>query len=482
MAIIHFVNYKHPQTNGTMLFVLNYVMRDEKTIAEDDQKYVTGINCSPGFSYAEFRNTKRLHRKEDGRLFFHCVQSFKPEENITPAVAHEIALRFIRESEKFHGFEVVVATHCDRDHIHSHFVINSVNADTGRKFHTSQEDVEQLMKHSDSIIRQYGLSVVQPKPKQQVKDMPSREYRSAAKGESWKMRMRIAVDDAMQSATCKEHFIALLEAEGFQVKWTGERKNITYTDPDGHRCRDDNLSEDKYLKVRMEHEFRIREEIVHGRTEAAEQNTAPNTGDAAYGIDAASRVGANGELDLRYWESASGAEPQPAFDRIHAGEHRNAGTSCGSESGADGGDTGAGAGPEADGILTGWEKEREIFLHAPDFLAGNQLVGGASNAYGHRSDLGDLDERRETAGNISSVNHALDAGLRGIGAVARLFDTDSDDPEERHKRMEAEQAASNFGAVVGLAAGLIVGAIDHSQTTDNAPEQEEKTQQWTQSM
>lgn len=82
------------------------------------------------------------------------MQSFPVGENITPETAHEIALRFASESDKLKGFEIVVSTHCDRDHIHSHFVMNSVNAETGKKFHISENEVEQLMKESDRIIRE----------------------------------------------------------------------------------------------------------------------------------------------------------------------------------------------------------------------------------------------------------------------------------------------------------------------------------------
>ena len=112
-----------------------------------------GVNCTPQSAYTEFNNTKRLYDKNDGRLYYHFVQSFSVDENISPQTAHEIALRFAEETQKFNGFEIVVSTHCDRNHIHSHFVMNSVNADTGKKFHISEKEVEMLMKISDNICR-----------------------------------------------------------------------------------------------------------------------------------------------------------------------------------------------------------------------------------------------------------------------------------------------------------------------------------------
>ena len=55
--------------------------------------------------------------------------------------------------------------------------------------------------------------------------------------------------------------------EGYAVKWTDSRKNITYTTPEGKKCGDDKLHEAKYLKEMMELEFGIRQEIITGGAE-----------------------------------------------------------------------------------------------------------------------------------------------------------------------------------------------------------------------
>lgn len=216
-------------------------------------------------AYTEFRNTKKLHGKEDGRLFYHFVQSFPVGEKITSETALEIALRFASESEKLKGFETVVSTHCDRDHIHSHFVMNSVTPKQEKSFISMRWKVELLMKESDRLIREYGLSVLPSQPKKQkVKPMSDREYRSADNSQSWKLRLAMVIDGAMLQAVSREHFIELMELEGYTVKWTDERKYITYTTPDGFKCRDNKLHEEKYLKGNMENEFRIRKEIIAG--------------------------------------------------------------------------------------------------------------------------------------------------------------------------------------------------------------------------
>ena len=201
MAIIHFINRPKSQTSDGLFFVLRYTMQDKKTVTEDGVKYVSGVNCTPQSAYTEFNNTKKLFGKTEGRQYYHFVQSFSVDENISPETAHEIALRFAEETEKFKDFEIVVSTHCDRDHIHSHFVMNSVNSETGKKFHISESEVELLMQVSDKICRDYGLSVIEPKPKnERAKPMSDREYRSAVKGESWKIRLEAVISTAMQTA------------------------------------------------------------------------------------------------------------------------------------------------------------------------------------------------------------------------------------------------------------------------------------------
>lgn len=167
----------------------------------------------------------------------------------------------------------MVSTHTDCDHIHSHFIINSVSFETGKKLHQSANAIQELRQESDALCMEYGLSICQPK-EQRTKPMPAGEYHSAIRGDSWKMRLINNIDECMRYATSKKMFIEMMESEGYSVKWTDTRKNITYTTPDGKKCRDDRLHEQKHLKEWMELELRIRQEIISGRTQTAEQTTA----------------------------------------------------------------------------------------------------------------------------------------------------------------------------------------------------------------
>ena len=136
--------------------VIDYAMESDKT---EKQFYVTGVNCTAEFAREQMVNTKRLFKKEDGILAFHGYQSFKPGE-LTPELAHEIGIKL---AEKLWGdrFEVVVSTHLDRHHLHSHFVLNSVSFVDGKKFNACRASYREMRIASDELCREYGLSVIE---------------------------------------------------------------------------------------------------------------------------------------------------------------------------------------------------------------------------------------------------------------------------------------------------------------------------------
>lgn len=474
MAIISFTNYKRGQTTGCMGTVMRYTMQDKKT-EFNGQRLVTGVNCQPESVYADFMTTKRLYHKTDGVLFYHMVQSFPKDEKVDPVVAHAAALKL---AEYYEGYEVLVCTHTDREHIHSHFLINSVNFDTGRKLHIAKEQLQELRQRNDQVCMEFSLPVFQPRAqKQKTKTMTIGEYHTAARGQSKKLQLMNIINDCMRHASNSDEFIALMESEGYKVRWEESRRNITYTTPSGWQCRDRLLFDDKYLKESMEHEFRIREEIIHGRaydTEASRAHTAADSAGAEY-IDHTHRHPVS---------AAGGADNSDTKDGIHwAGSVRDAGVSSEPEipHRFDNGAELRGGDPELTGgddrsAGTGWEEERKAYL---------QMAGLASGLRPDRSEQVDpagSAHRSGTAGD--GVQHSdggqqhpqpvslkpLRAGLYGLAAAGTLLDDDGADAEERYRRIQAEQAAKNFGAAIGLVAGVAVATHQAMQEELAQPE------------
>ena len=303
------------------------------------------------------------------------MQSFHPDEPITPETAHEIALRFAEEN--FPGYEVLVATHVDRHHVHSHFVVNSVNAEKGLKFHSDNHEIQRLRDASDKLCMEYGFSVVVPKSKK-VKGMSTAEYHVAEKGQSWKLDLAIAIDEAMRYAVSKEHFIELMEMEGYEVKWKDTHKYITYTCPNGKPCRDIRLHEEKYLKENMEDEFRIRKEIIaraegsgtekSGRSKADDELRF-RTGEVMDGADsAATDTNQYARFDIGIAENTGDMERALGYAGGAIGAADSSRRADGTDPDGVSGDASSAGGADSssdldlDGELpiTGWESEREL--------------------------------------------------------------------------------------------------------------------------
>ena len=121
--------------------------------------YVTGVNCLPGTAAEEMNATKRQFGKTGGIVAFHGYQSFVPGE-ADPQTAHEIGVSLARELWG-DRFEVLVATHLDRGHLHNHFVINSVSFADGGRFHRDNRCYREMREASDRLCRERGLSVVE---------------------------------------------------------------------------------------------------------------------------------------------------------------------------------------------------------------------------------------------------------------------------------------------------------------------------------
>ena len=245
-----------------MKSVMRYVAQTSKTLW-NGQQLVSGIGCQPETAFDEFLSTKLLHYKDDGVMFYHMVQSFPKGAAIDSRTAHEAARQL---AGYFEGCEVLVCTHTDREHIHSHCIINSVNFETGRKVHMADEQIQELRVRNDQICEELGLPKFQRDEQKRSCGVSNAEYYTASKGESWKFELMRVIDECMRCAGNREEFLILLRSEGYDATWTDSRKNITYTTPDGRKCRDSKLHIEKYLKENMEAEFGYRTEKITGGT------------------------------------------------------------------------------------------------------------------------------------------------------------------------------------------------------------------------
>ena len=197
----------------SMRDVMDYAMNDAKT---EKQYYVSGINCSPDTARREMQGTKYAFGKEDGILAFHGYQSFKPGE-VTPDLAHEIGIKLAEELWPDH--QVIVATHLDKEHIHSHFVVNSVSLH-GRKFYATKASYRQMRAASDRLCKEFGLSVITEHQEYYPKHYA--EWDAEQNGQpTWRSSIKVDMDEAIKYSMTFQQFISEMKKKGYVLERRG---------------------------------------------------------------------------------------------------------------------------------------------------------------------------------------------------------------------------------------------------------------------
>ena len=242
MAIIEAISSK-----ANIKRIISYVTQDKKT----NVNLISGKDCMAESCLEEMLYTKNLYHKNSGRQYIHIIQSFDPKDNLSAEQVHNVGIKL---ANTFNGFQVLVATHIDKNHLHNHLVINSVSFENEYKIQMSKKDLQYIKDYSDKLCLEIGASII-PK-KEKTNYIKKNEYRVAEQGKSWKFKLMNAIDLSLAESNTKEEFIKNMNKLGYQVNWTDTRKYITYTTPEGYKCRDNKLYDEKYSKGAMENEFR----------------------------------------------------------------------------------------------------------------------------------------------------------------------------------------------------------------------------------
>ena len=320
MAVVKAVHSK-----AKLSVAIAYITKKEKT----DQRLVTGLQCSPGSAVMEMETTKQLWRKTGGRQYDHYIQSFAPGEPVSPEIAHRIACQWA--AHQFPGYECVVATHVDREHVHSHVIVNSVSYETGRKLHTSAHWLQEAKNHSDRLCQRNGLSICQ---KGQAFDGTVREdatswskeqyqlLEKASKGEvkSFLVEIAVAIAMALKTAVSKEDFVQKLLEQGVTTVWTEKRKHITFSDLEGNKVRNSKLEKIFHMdfsKEALTNEFEERSrEAQHSKQPFPDRRTTVRPGTEAALPTQRERTPAHTGYAGRTGGSQQNPQPRRLADRL----------------------------------------------------------------------------------------------------------------------------------------------------------------------
>ena len=289
MAVI-----KRIASKATPKKIVSYLTQEEKT----EEKLIGGKDCDPDNIVNDFNMTQELYGKTGGVKYHHIIQSFSPEDNITPEKAHEIG-KELAESQ-FKGFEVFVVTHKDKDHIHNHLVVNSVSFENGLKYNASNKSLWDIKRESNRLCERENLKTLDLDHKAE-KRISSAEKRIMDRGQiPWKDELRQIIDIARERTKDLQSFREFLE-KNFEIETRVTKNSISYKHPDhGKAIRGRSLG-DKYNKEELENEFNGQEKSIF-RNGANERGRAK--GNSAFGYEGIS------DLDKEFERRADSLEQQ----------------------------------------------------------------------------------------------------------------------------------------------------------------------------
>jgi len=201
-----------------------YILNPAKT---DDMIYTTSLNCMCNAKDA-YMNMKMVYEQFSGKSFdepvpdkgkgrvkaIHYIQSFDPQDNISPELAHRIAKAFARKTFG-DNCQIVIATHLDRGHLHNHFIINTYGID-GHKFNDNQSTLKHIREYSDRVCLAFGIQPINRK--KNSRGMKYNEWEHKKRGTSWKEKIRLDIDRLIVSVKNLDELLYELELSGYTVR------------------------------------------------------------------------------------------------------------------------------------------------------------------------------------------------------------------------------------------------------------------------
>ncbi|HDV0868094.1 TPA: relaxase/mobilization nuclease domain-containing protein [Enterococcus faecalis] len=247
---------------------LKYITDPQKT---NNGELVSGQNINvPNNAYDEMLLTREMailagnQPKENERFGFHFVQSFSPEDNLTPEQVHEIGLKtmkaYLGESAEF-----VLATHTNEEHLHNHIILNATNPKTLKKFQQSKSQLEELKEISDVISKEYGCKIIDRSLKNSHK-----KYQVYLAKNSYRKEIKSKIKFLLSHASNWEDFKNKATTLGLMVDDKGKYTTYQLSGTSQERkVRDRSLKNQAFMKEAISE--RLKEnEVVYTETEVKE--------------------------------------------------------------------------------------------------------------------------------------------------------------------------------------------------------------------
>ncbi len=199
-------------------------------------KYLAELQ-SENKELSDLHNEKRV-------LAHHLIQSFSPEDNLTPEQVHEIGRKTALE---FTGgdYQFVVATHMDRGHLHNHIIFNTTNEVTLKKFRWQKRTRNNLKEISDKISDLYGAKIIQSNMKNSHK-----KYTAWQQANTFKVEIKNRLEFLLKHSTSLEDFKVKAKALDLNVDYSGKFVKYRLTVPLDGKLQERNTRDDILSKRR----------------------------------------------------------------------------------------------------------------------------------------------------------------------------------------------------------------------------------------
>jgi len=255
---------------------LKYLEKEGKTSEELKE----GINCTTDNVEKEFNIIKEMYNKKKGKQYYHYTQAFNPEDKINPEKAHEIGKEWIEKNIK--GHQIYMVTHIDKEHIHNHFLINSVSIEDGKKLQISPKKLEKMKKESNRICEREGLAQIKLDKKNDIFRTDG-EYRIEKRGqETWKGELREVIELEINNSRSLEELRRNLK-EKYDVETRVTKNTISYRHPTQKKSVRGKRLGENYTKESVLNEFNKQADrtVSKGNNRGRQKNISERTVEGA---------------------------------------------------------------------------------------------------------------------------------------------------------------------------------------------------------
>ena len=230
---------KHFATHGKKYrrCLIKYILNPDKT---DDLKLVSDFGMSNFLdfpSHAEmvemynvnFTNNDKLYESRNDRQekhqqtihAHHLIQSFSPEDNLTPEEINRIGYETMMELTGGR-FKFIVATHTDKDHVHNHILINAIDRNSDKKLIWNYALERNLRMISDRISKMAGAKIIE-------KRYSYRDYKKY-KESSHKFELKQRLYFLLQQSKSFDDFLEKAKQLHVQIDFSQKHSRFLMTD------------------------------------------------------------------------------------------------------------------------------------------------------------------------------------------------------------------------------------------------------------